>query len=67
MEINNNKSELLGIFSIVFAFLYPPIGLLFGIVGLFRSKLINKAPKTLNIIGIIISLIMIPVFMMCIL
>lgn len=55
-------SYILGIASIVFGFLQPPIGLGFGITGLFLIKgkegLSKKAQK-LNIIGIIISVLVI--------
>ena len=51
-------SYVLGILSIVFAFISPMAGLILGIIGLVQAKK-QKAQraKRLNIIGIILSVI----------
>lgn len=51
-------SYVLGILSIVFAFISPMAGLILGIIGLVQAKK-QKAlrAKRLNIIGIILSVI----------
>ena len=53
-------SYVLGILSIVFAFMSPFAGLIFGIVGVVQSnRAKSKRSKRLNIIGIILSVIFI--------
>ena len=54
----SSVSYVLGILSIVFAFVSPMAGLILGIIGLVQAKK-QKAPraKRLNIIGIILSVI----------
>ena len=55
-------SYLLGILSIVFAFVLPFAGLVLGIVGIVQSsKLKFQKAKKLNMIGIILSAIFIAV------
>ena len=51
-------SYVLGILSIVFAFLSPIAGLVLGIIGLVQSKRhgVSKA-RNLNILGIVLSII----------
>lgn len=55
-------SYVLGIVSIVMAFFQPLAGLIFGIVGLTFSRRkqtdMSKRSKTLNIIGIVLSLVL---------
>jgi len=55
-------SYTMGIVSIVFAFFSPLAGFVFGIVGLTLSKKqntsVSKKAKKLNIIGIILSVIL---------
>ena len=52
---------ILGILSIVFAFVSPLAGVILGIVGLVQSKrqstILSKKAKKLNIIGIVIGAI----------
>jgi len=60
-EINfGTVAYILGILSIVFAFVSPAAGLILGIVGLVQNKK-QKAERTrkLNMIGIILSIIFI--------
>ena len=56
-------SFILGILSIVFGFLSPFAGLVLGIVGIVQSKkqttAMSMRAKKLNLIGIIISVVMI--------
>jgi|TARA_Y100000310_G_scaffold345223_1_gene462858 uncharacterized membrane protein len=54
-------SYVLGITSIVFAFFTPLAGLILGIVGLIQNRNqkteLSKKAKTLNILGIVLSII----------
>lgn len=54
-------SFILGILSIIFAFVSPLAGVILGIVGLVQSKkqstVLSKRAKKLNIIGIVIGAI----------
>ena len=64
-EVSANFSEIsyiLGIVSIVMALFQPLAGLIFGIIGLTFSRRkqtgLSKKSKTLNIIGIVLSLVL---------
>jgi len=59
-EINvATVAYVLGILSIVFAFVAPTAGLILGIIGLVQSRKNNVAKaKKLNTIGIILSAIL---------
>ena len=67
-ELSGNFGEIsyvLGIVSIVMALFQPLAGLIFGIVGLTFSRRketgLSKKSKTLNIIGIVLSLVLLVV------
>lgn len=51
-----SKTDVLGILSIIFAIIFAPIGLILGIVGIFRAKSQKYSP-VLSIIGFVMSLI----------
>jgi len=53
-EIAQNPGQTFGILGIVFSFLFAPIGFVFSIVSTIQSSKAS-APKTLGIIGIILS------------
>jgi len=54
-------SYIIGVLSIVFAFLSPFAGVILGIIGLIQSSkqknILSKKAKKLNIIGIIVGVI----------
>ena len=62
-KINNATiSYAFGILSIIFAFFTPVAGLIIGIIGFRKSKKAKlKDAKKLNIIGIVISVILLVV------
>lgn len=55
MAKKENKGNILGILSIIFGILFALVGVILGIIGLTISN--NNAAKTLNIIGISVSII----------
>ena len=64
MQEKNNASLVMGILSIILAFVFPLLGPILGIVGLVlanshekQSELVYKTEKILNIVGIVISVI----------
>ena len=62
-KINNATiAYIFGILSIIFAFFTPVAGLIIGIIGFRKSKKAKlKDAKKLNIIGIVISVILLVV------
>ncbi|MFT4309755.1 MAG: hypothetical protein ACMXYL_04670 [Candidatus Woesearchaeota archaeon] len=51
-----DDTDVMGILSIVFSFLFPPIGIVFGIIGYANRKKKN-ASTTLSMIGLVLSLL----------
>ena len=51
---------VLGILSIVFAFVSPVAGLIFGIIGINHSKKqgVSGSSRRLNIIGVVLSVVL---------
>ncbi len=50
-------TDIWGIMSIIFAFLFSPVGLILGIVGIVQAKK-HQASKVLSIVGIVLSIIL---------
>ncbi|QSB07439.1 DUF4190 domain-containing protein [Mycoplasma tauri] len=48
--------------GIIFAFIFPPLGLIFSLIGLYKSKKMNGKGKVLSIVGIFISIITLILF-----
>ena len=55
---NNNENNTMSIIGFILSFIIPVVGLILSILGLSKSKELNDKGKTLSIIGIIISSIM---------
>lgn len=54
-------TDILGILSIVFAFLIAPVGLVLGIIGIVQNRKSSRS-ITLPLIGLVISVLALPVF-----
>lgn len=48
------STDLFGILSLVFAFVFAPAGIIFGIIGLYKAKK-GGYPKLMSTIGIVVS------------
>ena len=64
MQEKNNSSFVMGIISIIVAFIFPLLSIIFGILGLAlailnqnESGLDYKTEKILSIVGIVLSVI----------
>ena len=64
MQEKNNSSFVMGIISIIVAFIFPLLSIIFGIFGLVlansnqkESGLDYKTEKILSIVGIVLSVI----------
>ena len=64
MQEKKKASLVLSILSIIFAFGFPVLSIIFGIFGLVlanshekQSELVYKTEKILNIVGIVISVL----------
>jgi len=53
------KTDVIGILSIVFAFVMAPIGIILGIVGIVQNRKRNES-IVLSLIGLILSIILLP-------
>lgn len=65
-EVSSNKTNVLAILSLVFSFLFSPVGLILGIISLKQIKKTSEKGKGLAIAGVIISLISIIIFVVVI-
>lgn len=64
MQEKNNSSFVMGIISIIVAFIFPLLSIIFGILGLVLANLNQKesgldytTEKILSILGIVLSVI----------
>lgn len=54
-EAKTKKTNIMAILSLIFAFLFAPLGLIFGIISLVQIKKTQEGGKGLAIAGIIIA------------
>ncbi|MBR6459011.1 MAG: hypothetical protein IKS49_02475 [Actinomycetaceae bacterium] len=64
--VQQSQTNGMAIAGLICAFLFTPLGLIFSIIGLKKSKQLNGEGKGLSIAGIIISVIGIIVGIACI-
>ena len=57
MQEKNNSSFVMGIISIIVAFIFPLLSIIFGILNQNESGLDYTTEKILSIVGIVLSVI----------